>query len=300
MDKTLSIIIPVYNEEQALPLVLPEIISFAQQHGYQLIMVNDGSKDRSLEILKVHSREEALFKIVNHKVNKGYGGAIKSGILAAETDYIITIDADGQHYLEDVNNLFDHQKQTDADMIIGSREGLKEATIFRGIGKKLIRWVAKQMMPLTIYDINSGMKLYDTELAKSYIKLCPNSMAFSDIIGLVFISQRHLVLEHPINIKPRVEGKSTIGVRTAFDTLMEILNVVILFNPMRVFLPLSILFVVLGLGWAIQFLIMGHGLSIGASMLISVGVLFFTIGLISEQLSQLRKSSVLKMGDSDY
>ncbi|MBK7098564.1 MAG: glycosyltransferase family 2 protein [Sphingobacteriales bacterium] len=135
MDKTLSIIIPVYNEEQALPLVLPEIISFAQQRDYQLIMVNDGSKDRSLEILKAHSKKEAFFKIVNHKVNKGYGGAIKSGILAAETDYIITIDADGQHYLEDVNNLFDHQKQTDADMIIGSRKGLKEASIFRGIGK---------------------------------------------------------------------------------------------------------------------------------------------------------------------
>jgi glycosyltransferase involved in cell wall biosynthesis len=300
MDKTLSIIIPVYNEEQALPLVLPEIISFAQQRDYQLIMVNDGSKDRSLEILKAHSKKEAFFKIVNHKVNKGYGGAIKSGILAAETDYIITIDADGQHYLEDVNNLFDHQKQTDADMIIGSRKGLKEASIFRGIGKKLIRWVARQMMPFTIYDINSGMKLYNTELAKTYIKLCPNSMAFSDIIGLVFISQRHLVLEHPINIKPRVEGKSTIGVRTAFDTMMEILNVVILFNPMRVFLPISILFVVLGLGWAIQFLIMGKGLSTGASMLISMGVIFFTIGLISEQLSQLRKSSVLKMGDSDY
>ncbi|MBK7098565.1 MAG: hypothetical protein IPH58_09700 [Sphingobacteriales bacterium] len=160
--------------------------------------------------------------------------------------------------------------------------------------------MARQMMPFTIYDINSGMKLYNTELAKTYIKLCPNSMAFSDIIGLVFISQRHLVLEHPINIKPRVEGKSTIGVRTAFDTMMEILNVVILFNPMRVFLPISILFVVLGLGWAIQFLIMGKGLSTGASMLISMGVIFFTIGLISEQLSQLRKSSVLKMGDSDY
>ncbi|HMR85121.1 MAG TPA: hypothetical protein PKE30_18380, partial [Niabella sp.] len=164
----------------------------------------------------------------------------------------------------------------------------------RGIGKRIIRWLAKRMMPMNIYDINSGMKLYNTALATSYMRLCPNSMAYSDIIGLVFISQRRLVLEHPINIKPRIEGESTIGVRTAFDTLMEILNVVILFNPMRIFVPLSIAFVALGLGWGIQFLVSGRGLSIGAAMLISIGIVFFTIGLISEQLSQVRKSSVLR------
>ncbi|HOZ98025.1 MAG TPA: glycosyltransferase family 2 protein [Niabella sp.] len=300
MEKTLSIIIPVYNEEGALPLVLPDVMDFVIRNGYHLIMVNDGSKDRSLQVLEQFTNHYDHYKIVSHKLNKGYGGAIKSGILAAETDYVITIDADGQHYLEDVNHLFHYLKETDADMIVGSRKGLKEASVFRGVGKYIIRWVAKKMMPLNIYDINSGMKIYNSSLAKTYIKLCPNSMAYSDIIGLVFISQRHLVLEHPINIKPRVEGKSTIGVRTAFDTLMEILNVVILFKPMRIFLPLSLVFVFLGMVWALQFLIINRGLSIGASMLISVGVLFFAIGLISEQLSQIRKSSVLKDGDAGY
>ena len=294
MNKTLSIIIPVYNEEKSLPLVLPDVVAFAQLHGYKVILVNDGSKDRSMEIIIQYIEGKAFCKIVNHKVNRGYGGAIKSGIQAANTDFVITIDADGQHNLEDINNLFEYLKQTDADMIIGSRKGLRDASLIRGIGKRIIRWLAKRMMPMNIYDINSGMKLYNTALATSYMRLCPNSMAYSDIIGLVFISQRRLVLEHPINIKPRIEGESTIGVRTAFDTLMEILNVVILFNPMRIFVPLSIAFVALGLGWGIQFLVSGRGLSIGAAMLISIGIVFFTIGLISEQLSQVRKSSVLR------
>lgn len=294
MNKTLSIIIPVYNEEKSLPLVLPDVVAFAQLHGYQVILVNDGSKDKSMEIIKQYIEERVFCKIVNHKVNRGYGGAIKSGIQAADTDFVITIDADGQHNLADINNLFEYLKQTDADMIIGSRKGLRDASLGRGIGKRMIRWLAKRMMPMNIYDINSGMKLYNTALATSYMRLCPNSMAYSDIIGLVFISQRRLVLEHPININPRIEGESTIGVRTAFDTIMEILNVVILFNPMRIFVPLSIAFVTLGLGWGVQFLVSGRGLSIGAAMLISIGIVFFTIGLISEQLSQLRKSSVLR------
>ena len=290
MNKTLSVVVPVYNEEASLPEVLPELVTFIRDNGLFLIMVNDGSRDRSLEILHEFLDGRPDCKIVHHKVNRGYGGAIKSGISACETDYAITIDADGQHYLEDVLRLFEHLKTTDADMVIGSRKGSKEASVLRGVGKGIIRWIASRMMPMNIYDLNSGMKLYNTTLAKSYIRLCPDSMAYSDIIGLVFISQRHLVLEYPISIKPRTAGKSTIGVSTAFETILEILNVVILFSPMRIFLPLSAIFVLLGLAWAIQFVLLGRGLSTGASIMISVGVIFFTIGLISEQLSELRKS----------
>lgn len=293
MEKSLSIIIPVYNEEKALPLVLPELLSFVKAHGYQLILVNDGSTDSTLDTLNSYVSGHTECRIIHHKVNRGYGGAIKSGISAARTDFLVTIDADGQHVLEDINRLFDQLKLKDADMVIGSRRGNKDASVIRGVGKKIIRWLAKRMMPMPIYDLNSGLKLYNTKLAQKYITLCPNSMAFSDIIGLVFISQRHLVLEHPISIKARVEGESTIGVKTAFDTVLEILNMVILFNPMRIFLPLSLVFVVTGLIWAIQFLVVGKGLSNGAAFLISVGVIFFTIGLISEQLSQLRKSGII-------
>jgi glycosyltransferase involved in cell wall biosynthesis len=292
-SKTLSIVIPVYNEEKSLPTVLPEVTSFVAANNYHLILVNDGSKDQSLAIMSAFCKDMPYCTIVNHKVNRGYGGAIKSGVLAAETDFVITIDADGQHYLEDVTKLFSHLLDTDADMVIGSRKGQKEASAFRGVGKSIIRSVAKVLMPINIYDINSGMKIYNTGLGKLYIKLCPDSMAYSDIIALVFISQRHRVLETPIGIKARAAGESTIGARTAFETIMEILNVVILFNPMRVFLPIAILSMFTGILWDLQFLFTGRGLSIGASMLIIAGFIFFSIGLITEQLSQIRKRQIL-------
>lgn len=292
-NPTLSIVIPVYNEQGALPTVLPEIIRFVNEHNYRLILTNDGSRDNSLTIMNEICAAERNCKVVHHKVNRGYGGAIKSGVMAAETDYVITIDADGQHYLEDVNKLFEFLKNNDADMVVGSRKGQKEASAFRGLGKSIIRSVAKVLMPISIYDINSGMKIYNTEMARRYIKLCPDSMAYSDIIALVFISQRHLVLETDIRIKPRTAGESTIGARTAFETVMEILNVVILFNPMRVFLPLSTLFFTAGVLWDLQFFLRGKGLSIGASMLIVAGFIFFSIGLITEQLSQIRKKQIL-------
>ncbi|HLP19923.1 MAG TPA: glycosyltransferase family 2 protein, partial [Chitinophagales bacterium] len=95
-NPTLTIVIPVYNEEKALPFVLPELIAFVNQNGYNLVLTNDGSRDNSLQVLRNALANEPRCKVVNHKVNRGYGGAIKSGILESETDFVITIDADGQ------------------------------------------------------------------------------------------------------------------------------------------------------------------------------------------------------------
>ena len=292
MPKSLSIVIPCYNEAKSLPVVLPELIQYVNERDYRLIITNDGSKDDSLQILNAHFENQPRCKAVHHKLNKGYGGAIKSGILAAETDYVITIDADGQHYLEDVDKLFALIVAQDADMIVGSRRGQQEASAFRGLGKTIIRSIARFLMPMHIYDINSGMKIYDTQLAKKYLPLCPDAMAYSDIIALVFINQRHRVGEEPIRIKPRVAGDSTINVRTAYETIMEIINVVILFNPMRIFFPIAVFFVLSGILWDLQFFLHGLGVSTGAGMLVVSGFIFFMLGLVTEQLSQIRKMQV--------
>jgi glycosyltransferase involved in cell wall biosynthesis len=289
-NNLLTIIIPVYNEEKSLITYLPEVITFCKENSFKLIIINDGSKDNTSAILTKHL-DDSVMKIVNHKVNRGYGGALKSGIRNVDTKYLITIDGDGQHVLNDVKKLLDEIISKDADMIIGSREGLKSAGIYRKLGKSVIRFFAKLMMPIKIYDINSGMKIYNSDLAKKYIKLCPDNMAYSDIIGLIFISQRHLVLELPISINPRTEGQSTINTMTALDTLKEILNIVVLFNPLKVFMPISLLCIIAGLAWGIPImLIHGRGLSVGALMALVTGLIFFFFGFIAEQLSLLRKS----------
>jgi len=289
-EKELSIIIPAYNEEESLKANLPEILTFCKNNGIVLIVTNDGSKDKTLDVLHQFSSDPNLI-IVNHKLNKGYGGAIKSGVMASETKYVITIDADGQHYLEDVLKLYNRIKETDADMVVGGRQIANE-NWYRKTGKGLIRRIAKFLMPINIHDINSGMKIYNASLGKKYLKLCPDTMAFSDVIALVFISQRHLVLEDKISVKPRETGESTINTRTAFDTIMEILNVVILFNPMRVFLPVSVILCVAGIAWGVPIVLKGNGVSVGAMLAIVTGVIFFFLGLIAQQLSEIRKNSL--------
>ncbi|OFY85733.1 MAG: hypothetical protein A3F72_12340 [Bacteroidetes bacterium RIFCSPLOWO2_12_FULL_35_15] len=287
----LSVIIPAYNEELALKEFLPAVIEHCHNKHYHLIVVNDGSKDKTAEVLTYLKNSSKGFAIITHKVNKGYGGAIKSGVEASTTKYSITIDADGQHLLEDIDSLLDEAQATDADMVIGNRKGQASASMYRSFGKWIIRKIASILMPLSIYDLNSGMKLYDTGLGKKYIKLCPNNMAYSDIIALIFISQRHKVIEKPIKIQQRLAGKSTISTLTAIDTLREILNIVLLFNPMKIFVPLSILLFLGGVLWGTPIVLAGKGVSVGAMLFIISGLIFFFLGLLAEQISLMRKQN---------
>jgi len=285
----LSIVIPAYNEAENLKIILPDLIDFVRKHNWQLIITNDGSKDNTKEILESFKQNDEL-TIVHHKLNKGYGAAIKSGIEACDTEYLITIDADGQHQNEDVEKLFLRIKELDADMIVGSRKGSKDASRMRSIGKSIIRFTAKLLLKVPIHDINSGMKIYRTELAKQYLYLTPNNMPFSDVITLIFISNRHLVLEEPIRIKERLKGESKIGIQTAFETIKEIVNIIFLFNPLKIFLPISIFIFIISMAWGIPIIMKGQGVSVGAVLGILSSLIFFFLGLIAEQLTLIRKN----------
>ena len=286
---TLTIVIPAFNEALNLNVVLPALCNTCKQQQWKIIVVNDGSSDNTREILKTFE-EPGFFSVVHHKLNKGYGAALKSGIAASDTDYLITMDADGQHNVEDVAKLFACLKKNDADLVIGSRKGTKSASISRGLAKSAIRLLAKILMPVPVYDINSGMKIYNRGLAQKYLNLAPDTMAFSDIMTLVFINNRHLVLEEPITIANRLKGKSTIGVQTLFQTIMEIINILVLFNPMKIFLPISILTFIITLIWGVPLILAGRGVSTGTLLGIVSTLIFFFLGLITEQLSQIRRN----------
>ena len=161
----LTVIIPAFNEAQSLPLLLPEVFAYCAGQQWKIIVVNDGSTDGSKEILSHYEKNDS-FRVIHHKLNKGYGAALKSGLLACDTKYAVTIDADGQHYLEDIDNLLANMVSHDADVVVGSRKGAVSDSSYRGLGKGIIRTLAKMLMTVPIHDLNSGMKIYDTALAK--------------------------------------------------------------------------------------------------------------------------------------
>jgi glycosyltransferase involved in cell wall biosynthesis len=292
MQGMLTIIVPVYNESELLPVIAPQIIEYCQPRQWQVIFVNDGSKDGSAKYLDSLPNPPTV-RVFHHKVNRGYGGAIKTGLLHVDTPYCITIDADGQHNLQDIEIVFRQALEKDADMVVGNRGQQGDISAYRALGKRLIRVFTRLLMPLPIQDLNSGFKLYRTDLAQKFQRVCPNTMSFSDVITLVFINQGNLVLEHQITVNPRQAGKSTINTFTAFETVLEIMNIILMFNPLRIFLPISAFFVLIGLAWGtFIYIVNTHGVSVGAMLAIVTGLIFFVLGLLANQVSAMRMETL--------
>lgn len=286
-DHALTVVVPIYNEAESLASFAPALIELCRSRHWLVIFVNDGSTDATGRILGSLASMPGVC-VVNHKLNRGYGGALKSGISHVETPFLVTMDGDGQHDPADVERIFQFATENDADMVVGARNEQAGAHSYRQLGKTLIRSFTKLLMPLPVTDLNSGFKFYRSDLAKRYSTVCPNSMAFSDVITLTFLSERHLVLQYPIQTLPRKVGRSTINSFTAFETVLQILNIVVMFNPLKVFLPLSAFCILAGLAWGIPIVLLDRGVSVGAMLAIVTGLLFFALGMITSQLSAIR------------
>ncbi len=288
MDKQLTIVLPCYNEAGNIPQFFPELLAFAEKHNFKVIAVNDGSKDETLKLLQQFAEKYSSLKVLSHKINRGYGGAIKTGLFAVDTTYAITIDADGQHRLQDVLSCFQCIKDNNADLVVGARQN-NQSGMYRTLGKRVIRAFAASLLKLPVQDLNSGMKCYRMSETVEYLELCPDTMAFSDVILLLMVNDRRLVIETPIQVEARTAGASTIGTSTALVTIAEILNLAVLLRPMTTFFRLSGFFLFAGIGWSTFTYCKSGILSSAAVMLMIFGFFCFALGLLAEQLCQIRK-----------
>jgi glycosyltransferase involved in cell wall biosynthesis len=249
----------------------------------EIIVVDDGSTDRTGEIAAA-----AGVRVIRHPVNRGYGASLKTAIRACDTDYVLTMDGDGQHRLEDVAALCATVSDgRTPDCVIGHRTQLLHSRLWRMPGKWALTKLARLLTQKEIRDLNSGLRLMRREIVLRYMHLCPSGFSFSTTITVALASRGYLVEFVPIQIEKRV-GKSTVGVGTGFQTILLVLRLASLFNPLRVFVPLAMLFIGFGVVWTIPYMINGQGVTVAAMLSILTGVLLFGLGLICDQVSQLR------------
>ena len=277
---SLTVILPAYNEEAALGAVLNQLHENVGNLIREIIVVDDGSTDSTAQVA-----EKAGVRVIRHSMNLGYGASLKTGIKAAKSDFILTMDADGQHLPENIPQLWAFADS--ADMVVGSRQGLLHSPWWRMPGKWLLRLLGSYLVKRRIPDLNSGLRLMKREIALKYLHLCPSGFSFSTTVTLAYLTRGYNVIYVPIMLNKRV-GKSTVTLVTGWDTIILILRIASLFNPLRVFVPISILCVAIGLTWAIPYAIDGHGVSVGSMLAIVTGVLLFGFGLVCDQVSQLR------------
>lgn len=277
---SLTAIIPAFNEAAAIADVVRGVFKDIGDIVAEVIVVDDGSHDDTAQLAAA-----AGARVLRHRRNRGYGAALKTGIRASRGDYILTMDADGQHRAEDVRALW--ERAADNDMVIGSRQGLIHSQLWRMPGKWLLWLMAQALVRQRIPDLNSGMRIVHRETMLRYLHVCPSGFSLSTTITMAFLARGYAVEFVPIHVKHRI-GKSTVSLKTGFDTIILILRIATLFNPLRLFLPLSFGAFVAGLAWGLPIVLARQGVSVGALLALMTSLLLFVLGLVTDQISQLR------------
>ena len=201
------------------------------------------------------------------------------------------MDSDGQHSTKDVKNII--LKLDNQDAIIGARESIFHSQLWRMPGKWFLHLFAQYLIGRKIKDLNSGLRIVKSDLLKQWMDLCPQGFSFSTTITMVLLSQNYTVDYVPINVNKRT-GKSTVSIKTGLDTIILILRLSSLFNPLRIFLPISLIFILVGSVKIITNLLSYGPITTGSLLSFMVGLIIFSLGLLSDQISQLRLESLRK------
>jgi glycosyltransferase involved in cell wall biosynthesis len=278
----ISVVIPAYNEEGTLPKTLKEIKKLNIVD--EIIVVDDGSKDKTVrEITKING-----IKIIVHPYNIGNGAAVKDGIRMASGRIIVTMDGDGQHKPKDIPRLV-REIQKGYHMVVGARTSKAQAGLHRDLANKIYNAFARYITKFRIQDLTSGMRAVRADFAKSIIYLLPNSFSYPTTMTLALLRSGRSLKYIPINVAKRKSGKSKIKLLSdGIRFFLIMIKIATLFSPLRIFLPVSLLFFICGLGYSIFTLMDVHKLTNLGVLLITASVIIFMIGLISEQISQLR------------
>ncbi|MFW5804133.1 MAG: glycosyltransferase family 2 protein [bacterium] len=287
----MTIIIGAYNEEEGIKDTLKNLVPIAKKRNWNILVINDGSIDKTGEILKKITEEESIITVIDHPYNKGYGAALKTGIVNAKSELVSFYDADGQHRPEDLENLYDNLGNL--DMIIGKRGKDSHSEWIRKPGKWILGKTANFLTGRKIPDLNSGLRVIKRNIIKNILHLFPDGFSFSTTSTVAFMNMGYNVDYYPIKVRKRI-GKSTVKqLKHGSSTLLLILRLIVLFNPLKVFIPTSMITFVIGVLYEIRAGIIIHPnppkLIPGAFFLMLTGILIFFFGLVVDQVSELRK-----------
>jgi glycosyltransferase involved in cell wall biosynthesis len=237
-----SVVIPAYNEEAGVRAQVEAIRDVLNSHQmtYEIIVVDDGSEDSTAqEALKAGAR------VLRHPKNHGYGAALKTGIIAAEYETIVIVDADGTYPADQISNLV--SKLETADMVVGARtEQDVHIPWLRRPAKWLLRSLATHIAEQPIPDLNSGLRAFRRECVRQYFAILSNRFSFTTTVTLALLADDYRVVYHPIEYHRRV-GRSKIMPYHFMDFMILIIRVSMMFQPLRVFMPMSLTFGLLGI-----------------------------------------------------
>lgn len=221
-----------------------------------------------------------------HPYNIGNGAAIKTGLRCAKGDWVLMMDADGQHKPEDIAGLLEHKDRF--DMVVGARSRGSKTSLHRDIANKLYNWFASYVTKFEVQDLTSGFRLVKTEVARQFIYLLPNTFSYPSTLTMAYLRSGRSIKYVPIQTLAR-KGKSKIKLLSDGTRFLLIISkVATLFSPFRVFMPISVALFVTGICYYLYTFITAGRFTNMSALLFTSSLMIFMMGLVSEQISQMR------------
>ena len=284
METEITVIIPAYNEERGIGEVIDKTKDAMEntRTNYEIIVVDDGSTDETAAIVK-----EKSVKLIQHPYNKGYGAALKTGVKNAKGNVVLFIDADAQQNADDIQKLLEPIEEY--DMVVGKRTKGSKIPLVRRLGKSILSALANYLSSQKIPDLNSGFRAIKKEVVMKYMGILPDTFSFTTTITLATIKEGYNIKYVPIKTGERV-GSSKINLfRDGSRFIMLILRTVVIFDPMKVFLPASIVLFLAGFSYLVYNLIFYLNVPDSSVLLIVSSLILFFFGLLADQISSMRK-----------
>ena len=279
-----SIIIPAYNEEDGIVATLNTLREYFP--AAEIIVVDDGSKDATADRVM----EFEGIRLIQHHFNRGYGGALKTGMRSSTREIIAWFDADNEHRADFLQEMIDRLQNEKLAAVLGQRP--KSVSVVRGVGKYFIRMLARILRVRQGTDLNCGLRVFKREMIMPFLQILPDTYSASMTSTIILVEQNYPFVFHPIQTNHRI-GSSKVALSDGFNTMLLVLRVITLFAPMRIFLQASLALLFSGALYSLYVaLSKGEGLPVLGAFLMISGVLIGILGLIADQISQIRISAL--------
>jgi glycosyltransferase involved in cell wall biosynthesis len=278
--KSVSVVIPAYNEEGAVQAVIAELQEILHQHGLsvEIIVVDDGSKDATAQ-----RAAAAGARVLRHRSNRGYGASLKTGIAVARNECVVITDADGTYPARYIPEMLNQLEQ--ADMVVGARIGKTvKIPLVRKPAKKLLNMIANYLAGAKIPDLNSGLRAFRRDIVMQYFAILPDQFSWTTTITLAMLCDKYAVSYLPIDYLPR-KGKSKIVPWDAGSFFILILRTVMLFRPLRVFFPIVVFFFLAGAAKMAKDLTHQPNISASAQLALMSSLFILLIGMLGDAIA---------------
>ena len=288
-----TIVLPCYNERDHVLLEVARITAAmdASGHSYELLVIDDASTDGTLDVLRAAIDGYPNMRLMPFRRNGGSGTARRIGTREARGEIVVWTDADMTYPNERIPEFVAYlEENPGTDQVVGARtseEGSHKA--LRVPAKWAIRKVAEGLTSTRIPDLNSGLRAFRRDVSLPYLRLLPPGFSCVTTLTLSFLSNQHAVDYVPIEYAKRAGASKFHFFKDAYRYILQVLRMVMYFNPLKVLMPLALFFVTLGLAKGVYDMVVHpFYFAINTVLIFVTGLMVFTLALLADLIVRSR------------